>query len=366
MCEKKIKVAMVTNHFEITGIGTIMMNYCSELNKKKYDLTILAGKPIADKYRKECKKNEIHLIELPSRHGEPIKHYVALWKRLKAGNYDIVHDHGNSSMMAIELTIAKMVGVKNRIAHSHNSTCPNMKVHKILNPYFKRVYTKALACGQLAGDWLFGENEFEILPNGFQTENFKFSKENREMIRKGLGIKDQFVIGHIGRINEQKNHDYLLKVFEKIASRREDAILLIVGTGPDEKKVREQIENHRYQDRIILYGEANNPMAFYSAMDVFAFPSKFEGLPVVLLEAQISGLQCVVSDKITQEVDLGDVKWRSIEQNPIQWADAVLELKQRTEQERFECSKKCLESAQKYNIKHSVKQLDKIYIDLVE
>ena len=227
--KKKIKVAMLTSHFDITGIGTVIMNYCKALDKEKYDLTILAGDPIADKYEKECNQYGIHLISLPSRHGNPKMHYIELWKELKNGQYDIVHDHGNSSMMAIELTIARFAGIKNRIAHSHNSTCPNIKVHKFLNPYFKMVYTKALACGKLAGDWLFGENNFEILPNCFHTEEFTFSQKARDMIRRKLNIEDKFVIGHIGRINEQKNQEYLLNIFEKIAAEREDVFLLIVG-----------------------------------------------------------------------------------------------------------------------------------------
>lgn len=366
MAKKKIKVAMITNHFGITGIATVMMNYCKALDKTKYDLTIIAGTPIAVQYEKECKENGIRLISLPSRHQESKAHYIGLWKALKAGQYDIIHDHGNSSLMAVELTIARLAGVRNRIAHSHNSTCPNMKIHKLLNPYFKTVYSKALACGKLAGDWLFGENNFEILPNGFHTENFSFSLPNREGIRKKLNIEDQFVMGHIGRINAQKNQEYLLKVFEKVAPKRSDAVLLIIGTGPDDEKIRAQVEKHPYNDRIILYGETNNPTAFYSAMDVFVFPSRFEGLPVVLLEAQISGLPCVVSDKVTQEVNLGDISWRSIDADPEQWAAAVLEIKQRSGQERIDYKEKHLTQIKEYDVDQLVKQLDKIYTDMMQ
>ena len=365
MENKKIKVAMVTNHFEITGIGTVIMNYCKALDKNKYDLTILVGLPIAEKYEKECREKGIHLVALPSRHEEAKKHYVALWQALKKGCYDIVHDHGNSSMMAIELTIAKMAGVKVRIAHSHNSTCPNIKVHRILNPYFRTVYTKALACGRLAGNWLFGENNFEILPNGFHTSGFVFSKENRDTIRNELGIKNQLVMGHIGRINEQKNQEYLLDIFKNVAAVRDDVVLLIVGTGPGEKKIKTLVQEHPYKNRIILYGETDNPTAFYSAMDVFVFPSRFEGLPVVLLEAQISGLPCIVSDKVTKEVDLGDINWQSIDTTPEKWANAVLNIKQRSEHERSEYRKSHLLQIEKYDIDQSVKQLDNIYINLL-
>lgn len=366
MSEEKIKVAMVTNHFEITGISTVIMNYCKTLDKDKYDLTILAGQPIADKYEKECKEYGIHLVALPSRQNDSWKHYITLWKMFRTEKYDIVHDHGNSSMMAVELTIAKLAGIKIRIAHSHNSICSNMKIHRILNPYFRTIYTKALACGQLAGNWLFGENNFEILPNGFHTEDFAFSKENRDAIRTELGIENQLVIGHIGRINAQKNQEYLLDVFEEVASRRNDAILLIVGTGPDEEKIRTRVQEHPYKDRIILYGETDNPTAFYSAMDVFAFPSRYEGLPVVLLEAQISGLPCIVSDRVTREVDLGDINWQSIDDEPKYWANALLLDEYRSEEERIAYRKKHLEEIQKYDITQSVKQLDKIYTDFIK
>ena len=365
MKDEKIKVAMVTNHFGITGIGTVIMNYGKALDKSKYDLTILAGQPIAEKYEKECRENGINLVALPSRHGSPMKHYIALWRTLKKGHYDIVHDHGNSSMMAVELTIAKLAGVKNRIAHSHNSTCPNMRVHRLLNPYFRTVYTKALACGQLAGDWLFGEGNFEVLPNGFHTEYFVFSKESRDAIRSKLGVENQLLIGHIGRINEQKNQEYLLDIFGEVAAMRNDATLLIVGTGPDEEKIKARVQNHPYKDRIILYGETDNPMAFYSAMDVFVFPSRYEGLPVVLLEAQISGLPCVVSDKITREVDLGDINWQSIDVTPRKWESAILNIKQHSEQERNAYIRNHLAKIERYDINNTVKQLDEIYTDLL-
>ena len=366
MKNKKIDVAMVTNHLGITGIGTVMMNYCKALDKNKYNLTILAGKPISEKYERECLENGINLVTLPSRHKETLRHYIALWKALRMGHFDIVHDHGSSSMMAIELTIAKLAGVKNRIAHSHNSNCPNMKVHRLLNPYFRTVYTKALACGQLAGNWLFGKNNFEVLPNGFHTDDFIFSKKDRDVVRNKLGVENQLLIGHIGRINEQKNQEYLLDIFKEVAEERDDVFLLIVGTGPDEEKIKTCVKEHPYKNQIILYGETDNPTALYSAMDIFVFPSRYEGLPVVLLEAQISGLSCIVSDKITREVDLGDLVWECIDDAPKQWAKVVLSVEYRSEKERIAYRENHLDMIKNYDITQSVKQLDKIYTDLLK
>ena len=181
-----------------------------------------------------------------------------------------------------------------------------------------------------------------------------------------MGLKNQLLIGHIGRINEQKNQEYLLDIFKEVAAIRDDAILLIVGTGPDEEKIKARVKEHPYRKRIILYGETDNPTAFYSAMDIFVFPSRYEGLPVVLLEAQISGLPCIVSDKITREVDLGDLNWQSIDDDPKQWAKAVLSIEYRSEKERIVYRENHLDTIRSYDITQSVKQLDKIYTDLMK
>lgn len=363
---EKITIAMITNQFDITGISTVILNYCKRLDHSKFNLTVIAGSPISDQNRMDCNEHGIEFIELPSRHQKPCSHYYQTWKVLKKNKYDIVHIHGSSSMMAIELTIAKLAGIKKRIAHSHNSECPNMRVHRILNPYFRKIYTKALACGVLAGDWLYGPNRFEILPNGFHTEKFIFDGKEREIIRKELHIENKFVIGHIGRFNKQKNQTYLLQVFERLAAKRPDAILLLVGTGPDFDKTQTMVKSSPYRDRIVLYGVTKNTLAMYSAMDVFALPSRHEGLPVVLLEAQISGLPCIVSDKVTREVDFGNIIWESIECDPEIWAQKIGSIDIVNESERENYYMVHRKQIAEYDIENTAKQLDRIYESLTE
>lgn len=361
----KIRVAMISNHLGVMGISSVIMNYSKSMNLQKYDITIIAGKPVANQYLEECKSCGIKVVELPSRHHESLKHYFYLYKVLKSGKFDIVHVHGNSSIMSIELSIARLAGVKKRIAHSHNSTCPNIAVHRILTPFFDKTYTKALACGILAGDWLFGKDNFEVLPNGFHTEKFKFSLDKRNSIRKKLQLEDKYVIGHIGRFNQQKNQIYLLQIFEETAKINEDVCLLLVGTGPDFEKVKSLVETHPYKNRIILYGESSEPNALYSAMDLFVLPSLHEGLPVVLLEAQISGLPCLVSDTVTREMDFGDISWASIEANPQIWSDKILEIKDKLNIDRESYYEKNRKQILEYDISNNVKQLERIYTGLV-
>lgn len=362
---KRIKIAFITNHLDVMGISAVIMNYSKSLNHQKFDVTIIVGEPIASQYIEECNKYGISIVKLPSRHYSSIRHYFLLFKALVNGKFDIVHVHGNSSLMAIELTIAKLVGVKIRIAHSHNSTCPNITVHKFLTPYFSKIYTKAMACGILAGEWLFGRDNFEVLPNGFHTETFKFNFEKRNLIRKKLQIEDKFVIGHIGRFNQQKNQTYLLRIFEKVANSCKNAILLLVGNGPDFERVKSLVEVHPYKNRIILYGESNETNTLYSAMDLFVLPSLHEGLPVVLLEAQISGLPCLVSDTVTREMDFGNISWASIEADPQIWSDKILEIRDKVNIDRESYYEKNRKQILEYDISNNVKQLEKIYTDLV-
>lgn len=357
---------MLAGKFEVTGISVVIMNYCKALDKDKYDLTIIAGTPIAEQYVTEAEQSGVKIISLPSRHKALFKHYLALYKALKAGRYDIVHDHGNSSMIAIELTLAKWAGVKIRIAHSHNSVCSNMMLHKILNPYFKRTYTKALACGILAGDWLFGKNQFEVLPNGFNTNEFIFNEKDRTQIRKELHIENGFVIGHIGRFNEQKNQPFLLQVFEEIADHRKDAVLLLVGTGPDFESTKQLAEKHPYKNQIILYGETKNTSKIYSAMDIFVLPSRYEGLPVVLLEAQISGLPCITSDVVTKEMDFGKIQWESLVKEPCIWADRIMNTPVIENAARKQYYQDNFSKIKKFDISNTVNQLDAIYTDLLQ
>lgn len=204
-----------------------------------------------------------------------------------------------------------------------------------------------------------------MLPNGFQTEKFKFSSKKRNCIRKELQLEDKFVIGHIGRFNEQKNQTYLLKIFEQIAVKCDNAVLLLVGNGPDFEKIKLLVDEHRFKSRIILYGESNKTNELYSAMDMFVLPSLHEGLPVVLLEAQISGLPCLVSDTVTHEMDFGNISWESIEAEPQIWANKILEIKDKVNIDRESYYEKNRKQILEYDISNNVKQLEKNYDELV-
>ena len=366
MKHEKIKVAMITNHFGITGIGTVIMNYCKALDKDKFDLTIIAGIPIAEQYKREAKEYGIRIIVLPSRHDAPQKHYVALYKALKVGHYDIVHDHGSSPMMAIELTLARLARVKIRIAHCHSKVQNKKWKYKVLGTIFRHNYTKGLACSELAGDWLFQKGNFQVLTNGFDTKNFRYNAEGRKKIRRQLNIDGCYIIGHVGRFNEQKNQPFLLDVFKEVAIKRSDTKLLFVGTGPDFEKVQELVSIHPNKDRIILYGESSEMASLYSAMDVFVFPSKSEGLGLAAVEAQISGLSCIVSDEVPKEIVVSDnVTFISLNEPVSTWANVIVnDFAPQKNREDFYSNNQLLIS--NYEMSHCIESLDTIYRQMVD
>lgn len=367
MGKNKIKIAMVTNHLGITGIGTVIMNYCKALDKNKYDLTILAGEPIADSYRRECEIFDINLIALPSRHQKSLRHYWGLLRELRKGKFDAVHIHGSSSMMAIELFVAKIAGIKVRIAHSHSSCCSHMKLQNILNPFFKKMYTMSMACSDAAGDWLFGSDNYIVLPNGFDTTKFIFSEQERYRIRRELGVENKFVLGHVGRFNEIKNQKYLLDVFENIGKKIEDVYLLLIGTGPDFDIIKDLVHKHPFSERIILYGESNDISSLYSAMDVFLFPSLYEGLGLVAVEAQISGLPCVISDKVPKIVEVGEnVSFLPIgAEGEKVWSDQIAEYKALS-LDRTNVYTRIESKIHKFDMVSCAKKLENIYDSLMK
>ena len=319
------------------------------------------GEPYDIGYEKMCQENNIELCKLPQKQKNAYAYYRTIYSYLKKVKADIVHVHGSSALIAVELLIAMLAGVPVRVSHSHNTICSHPLLHQVLKPILKVVSNYHLACGELAGKWMYGDRAFQVIPNAFDTKTFVLNSDKRFSIRKKLGVDDNLVIGHIGKFNSQKNQEYLIRAFEKLSYIDDKAMLLLAGNGPDLENIRGQAQRTVCADRIIFWGETTNPESLYSAMDIFALPSRFEGLPVVLLEAQISGLPCIVSDKVTREVDFGDIIWKSIEDDPQIWADTILSMGQRTEVQRKQYRLQHVKQIARYDIKESAKLVENIY-----
>ncbi len=183
------------------------------------------------------------------------------------------------------------------------------------------------ACSTEAGIYLFGKKrKFEFIPNAIDLEKFEYNEQTRKEIRKELDLEGKLVIGNVGRFNLQKNHSFLLDIFNEIVKKNKDSILLLIGTGELEENIKQKIKELKLEKRVKLLGVRKDVNKLYQAMDIFLMPSLFEGLPLTGVEAQASKLKCYFADTITKEVIISNnVKFLSLKLTPEQWADKIVQ-----------------------------------------
>ena len=294
-------------------------------------------------YDKELKKKQIIITDLLSKGGnKPLsRRLVALSKFKKIlsnEKFDIAHFNICNSMDMLYAYIAKKSGIKTIIVHSHNSGVSGKTkliktfIHKIFKKMLKNVPTSYIACSEEAANWMFTKDKLKnvkIVNNSVDVERYLFDKEKRESIRKELKIDDNsYVVGNIARFCKEKNHVFLIDVFEEICKKDDKTKLLLVGNGELEEHIRDIVKSKKINDKVIFYGVTKNIQGILSAMDCFVLPSIFEGKPVVSIEEQISGLHGVYSNSITKEINLTDlIEYVDLEKGKEYWANEILDKK---------------------------------------
>lgn len=270
----------------------------------------------------------IHSI--PLRTKDPAGAFTGIRNIVKENNYNYVLKLGETPIAVFDLIAAKLGGAKCLAMRSCNAlTGQSFKARctdTLLRPILNAVANVKLAPSALAAEFTFGKRrarrDVHILHNGVDLTFFRYDEEGRQRIREELSLADRFVVGHIGRFHEQKNHPFLLKVFQQIRQQRQDAVLLLVGTGKLESRIRAQAKELGIEDAVIFAGQRFDVPQILSAMDVFVFPSLHEGMPNTVIEAQATGLPCVIADTITPEADItGLVTYVSLEETPECWAE---------------------------------------------
>lgn len=292
-----------------------------------------------DHYRRiiEEKGGKIIALDLPFNPGG-LRLAVAkpLSRFLKENAYDAVHIHsGSLSILAICAAVAKRRGVKKIIVHSHcaaeKKTMKYRAVRLATKPFMACCPTDYCACSVLAGEWKYSKrivkNKLRVLNNGVDLDRFAYNGEIGRSIRQKWQIADDtFVVGHVGRFSHQKNHAFLVEVFAAVKKMRPNSKLMLVGAGELEGEVRAQVQALGLQEDVIFVGTVSNVHEHLWAMDVFALPSRAEGLPIVAVEAQAAGLPVVASDAVTEETKLTDsMSFLSLSDTPERWATALCE-----------------------------------------
>ena len=314
---------VITVELGKNGIASCVLNYARKLKKKGLSISIAAPEKVSDTIRQEIEADGVRLVELPFRKNN-LKAYVAvLYKELKREHYDIVHVHGNSCTMAIELLIAELAGCRVRIAHSHNTTCIHKRANMILRPLFELTCNGRVACGDDAGKWLFQKKPFTIVKNGIRLDQYRYKESVRQHMRQQLDVRDEDVLlGHVGLFNEQKNHSFLIDVFAELYKKDTNYKLLCIGDGPERHRVEEKVEKLDLQKVVIFTGNVDRVSDYLQAMDCFLMPSLYEGVPFAAIEAQAAGLPVIVSDQVSDEVNIsGHVKFCKLDRTA--WCDAV-------------------------------------------
>lgn len=328
---RKIKILTITTSGlgRKEGISTVILDYYSYFDNEKFELDIIASGDYSYQLVTEFQEIGVNIRCLPSRKVSVAKYIKALIALVRAQKYDSIYIHGSSAIMSIELMIAKFCGCKIRVVHSHNTTCNHKKADKLLRPIFYHSYTQALACGNDAGNWLYAGREFDVIKNGRNVDKYKFDITKRNEVRKQLGlIEDTFVIGHVGNFNEQKNQKYLIGILKEIIALEDNVKLYLMGDGRTKKDIEQLVKDNELSDYVVFTGCITNVPDMLQAMDVMLLPSLYEGLPLVVVEWQIAGLPCILSDTITKECAYTDlVLFMALCDEYSSWAKKVLQFK---------------------------------------
>lgn len=268
------------------GVESVVMNYYRNIDKSKVQFHFICDEDSTDIPYEEIEKLGGKVIIVPP-YQKLFKYQKELYKIFKENSYKIVHSHINA-LSVFPLRIAKKAGVPIRIAHSHSTS--NKKewkkniVKNILRPFSKVYANHFFACTKHAGEWLFGKKiierkELNVINNAIDLKKFEFNEKTREDLRKELGIKeDTMVIGHIGRFMKQKNHDFLIDVFNELIKKNENSILMLIGQGPLLNDMKQKVRDLKIEDKVKFIGQVTDVEKYYNIMDIFLFPSIYEGL----------------------------------------------------------------------------------------
>ncbi|MBD1378866.1 glycosyltransferase family 1 protein [Metabacillus arenae] len=306
-----IRILHVVVNMNRGGAETLIMNLYRNIDRSKIQFDFLTCKEgVFDKEIVEM-GGKVHRIPYLTDGGhfaylKNLDHFFIL-----NSQYKIVHSHMDK-MSGFVLKAAKKAGIPVRIAHSHNTQSEGgfaARLYKsYAGSYIRNSATHYLACSKLAANWLFKNNlkSTVLLQNGIDTQKFAYSKEVRDEVRKELGLnKDCLVLGHVGRFNHQKNHAFLIDVFYELHKQKPDAILVLVGDGPLRSNIEDKVNKKKLDGKVKFLGVRSDIHCLLQAFDIFVFPSFHEGLPLTLIEAQGAGLPCVISENVSEEVDLG-------------------------------------------------------------
>lgn len=358
-----IRILHVVTYMGRGGLETMIMNYYRQMDRTKVQFDFLVHRDFRADYDDEIERLGGRIYRI----GRLIPWSRAYQRALDAffaahPEYRVVHVH-QDCLSGVILKAAQKHGVPVRIAHSHNSS-QDKNLKYLIKLYYKRqipTYATALfACGRDAGDWMFGGKPYTIINNAIDAAQYSYSHVRAMEMRRSIHIaEDAFVIGHVGRFSPVKNHTFLLDVFDELCRADERAVLMLVGDGELRKSMEDKAKAMGLEDRVLFTGMRSDVCDLMQAMDVFVFPSLYEGLPVSLVEAQAAGLPCVISNCVPDACMLTDLVQRvSLEGSAHKWAERILAVRATVRRDRYDEI-----AAAGFDIVSSAAWLQQYYVD---
>lgn len=360
---KRILIGYIENG-RTSGIDKYLLNFLEAVDTKKYKIDFLTKNYDAQMdwflKKKNCKLYKI------SHNRNPIKQYNEMRKIIQNGKYGVAYFNISETFNCIGILAAKTMGIDKIVVHSHSSgseknTKLKRMIANILNLLCKTIVhfcsNVKIACSKNAAKWMYfsdvvERNKYITIYNSVNEKKFIENKEIRNKIKKKHKLENKFVIGHVGRFSYQKNHELLLKIFKKVVEKREDAVLICVGNGENFERIKQYAKELGISKKVIFTGEINNVNEYMQAFDIFVLPSRFEGLPIVGIEAQMAGLPCLFSKNISDEVIISKSAKLLDMTNEIIWVEEICKTKERKNQ--------LLEVAEKYKIQNQKEQFENI------
>lgn len=366
MEQEPIRIAQIIGKWVGGGVEAVVMNYYKHIDRTKIQFDFICDGDSTNIPYEEIEKLGGKVILIPP-YQKIFKYHKELKRVLKEGKYKIVHSHINT-LSVFSLFAAKCAGVPVRIAHSHSTTNKKEKkknlMKQVLKPFSKLFATDYMCCSEYAGRWLFGNKEYDkgnvyLLNNAIDVEQFKYDENIRKQMRKELNIKDStLVIGHIGRFVDQKNHTFLIDIFNEVHKKNKDSVLLLIGQGPLKDMITEKVKQLGLSDCVLFLGQRNDTNKLYQAMDVFVLPSLYEGLGMVLIEAQCSGLPCVASTEVPRVAKITEnVEFIGLSEDIDIWAKTIIDNSKKNRKDNY---KSIINSG--YDITKKVKKLEYKYL----
>lgn len=370
---KKVKVLMYADRWNSGGIEAFIMNVFRNINHKKFEIDILVAQNESEMYDEEIKegggtKQQILNKKIESPIIRNIKNITMFKKKLQNADYDIIHINIGNGVGLIYAFLAKKVGIKKIIVHSHNSDIGNKNrfikkiAHNMCKILFQSFPTDYLACSDKAAKWLYTKRilkkgKVQIINNAIDVNKYIYNEEKRREFRKENNLGEVFTIGHIGRFNEQKNHKFLIQIFEKVQQKMPGSYLFLVGEGELEEEIKKLVTEKHMENQVIFFGTTEDVPKCLSGFDIFVLPSLYEGNPIVGIEAQASGLYCIFSDRITKNAKITkNVKFLPLEESPDFWADEIIKAGKR---ERKTDKEKFIQSG--YDMKTLINSIENVY-----